>query len=276
MHALISFLGNVFYLYAAGQPIVVLNNQKVAANLLNRCAVICSDPPPNIVAAHILCGSLAIVHQFLTIFGSSRRPRRLRRIRRVAHEVSELESGVKAVNDFVAHLTRAALPGAHFEEFFPSMRHIPKQCWYEIDLAMFESLLKSAREKLHRTPCPSLVEILIKDAEKYGLSERENPWVAVIMYAADAETASAVLAWWMPAMTMYPEVQMRAQAGLDGAHLPYIRTIVREALRWQRVDLVGLPHLSTEDDRYDDVFIPKDTIMMANALPLRPGKVFGQ
>jgi hypothetical protein len=39
--------------------------------------------------------------------------------------VSELDSSVKAINDFVARLTRAALPGAHFVEFFPWMRYIP-------------------------------------------------------------------------------------------------------------------------------------------------------
>jgi len=41
--------------------------------------------------------------------------------------VSELSSNVKAVNDFVARLTRAALPGAHLVEFFPWMMHIPSR-----------------------------------------------------------------------------------------------------------------------------------------------------
>jgi hypothetical protein len=41
--------------------------------------------------------------------------------------ISELDSSVKAVNDFVVRLTRAALPGAHFVEFFPWMVHIPSR-----------------------------------------------------------------------------------------------------------------------------------------------------
>ena len=41
--------------------------------------------------------------------------------------VSELDPGVKAVNDFIARLTRAALPGAHLVEFFPWMRYIPSR-----------------------------------------------------------------------------------------------------------------------------------------------------
>jgi hypothetical protein len=41
---------------------------------------------------------------------------------------TELSPSVKAVNDFVARLCRAALPGAHFVEFFPWMMHIPSRC----------------------------------------------------------------------------------------------------------------------------------------------------
>jgi hypothetical protein len=41
--------------------------------------------------------------------------------------MSELDPSVKAINDFVARLTRAALPGAHFVEFFPWMMYIPSR-----------------------------------------------------------------------------------------------------------------------------------------------------
>jgi|SRR5712671_1089608 len=41
--------------------------------------------------------------------------------------VSELDPTVKAVNDFVARMTRAPLPGAHLVEFFPWMMYIPSR-----------------------------------------------------------------------------------------------------------------------------------------------------
>jgi hypothetical protein len=47
--------------------------------------------------------------------------------------VSELDSSVRAVNDFVARLTRAALPGAHLVEFFPWMMYIPSRCVVSLD-----------------------------------------------------------------------------------------------------------------------------------------------
>ena len=62
-NSLMIFLGDVFYLNAAGQSIVVLNTQKTAADLLDRRAAIYSDRPRNIVAAQILCGGLAITFQ---------------------------------------------------------------------------------------------------------------------------------------------------------------------------------------------------------------------
>ena len=60
---ILSLSGDIIYLSAAGQPIIVLNTQKVAADLLDRRAGIYSDRPRNIVAAQILCGGLAMVFQ---------------------------------------------------------------------------------------------------------------------------------------------------------------------------------------------------------------------
>ncbi|KAH8982107.1 cytochrome P450 [Lactarius akahatsu] len=326
-----TILGDVFYLNAAGQPIVVLNTQKVAADLLDRRAGIYSDRPRNIVAAQILCGGSILtfqyygplwrrmrkaVHEGLSSPGSFKDPQLNEalllasgllaqpatmdnHLRRAAASVimsitygtppivSELDPGIKAVNDFVARLTRAALPGAHFVELLPWMRHIPSrfakwkrdaEYWHKKDSAMFETLFNSVREKMSKgIDRPSLVGTLINDAEKYGLSDRENSWVAANMYAAGAETTSASLAWWMLAMATYPEVQKRAQAELDAVvgrsrtptfadfqRLPYIRAMVKETLRWRPVGPVGIPHLSTEDDWYNGMFIPKGTIMIAN------------
>ncbi|KAH9058060.1 cytochrome P450 [Lactarius vividus] len=337
--------GDVFYLNAAGQPIVVLNTQKAAADLLDRRSGIYSDRPRSVVSAQILCGGLNIVFQ-------NNGPL-WRRMRRAAHEglgksvaesfmrpqfneavilasglldkpatmdnhlrrsaasmimsvtydtppiVSELDPGIKAVNDFVARVLRAALPGAHFVEFFPWMRHIPSRFakwkrdaehWYEKDSAMFESLFNSVREKMSKgIDRPSLVRTLIKDAERYGLSDRENSWVAAIMYAGGSDTTSASLAWWMLAMVTYPEVQKRAQAELDAVvgrsrtptfadlqHLPFICAMVKETLRWRPVGPLGVPHCSAEDDWYNGMFIPKGTIVMANVWHLnRDPEIYG-
>ena len=53
-------LGPVVYLNVAGQPVIILNTHKAAADLLDRRANIYSDRPNNIVASDFLTGGLHI------------------------------------------------------------------------------------------------------------------------------------------------------------------------------------------------------------------------
>ena len=91
-------------------------------------------------------------------------------------------------------------------------------------------------------------------------------------------------------MVVYPETQARAHAELDAVvgrtrppnfadqpHLPYIRAMVKEVLRWRTNGPLGVPHLSTDDDWYEGMFIPKGTICIANAWHMnRDPEVYGE
>ncbi len=52
--------GDVIYLHAVGQSIIVLNSQKAAVELLDRRAVIYSDRPRNVIACDIMTGGLML------------------------------------------------------------------------------------------------------------------------------------------------------------------------------------------------------------------------
>ena len=80
------------------------------------------------------------------------------------------------------------------------------------------------------------------------------------------------------AMSLYPEVQSKAQHELDSVvgrsrlpaladrpSLPYLNAIVKETLRWHTATPLGVPHLSVADDEYDGMFIPVNSIVMVNA-----------
>jgi cytochrome P450 len=98
------------------------------------------------------------------------------------------------------------------------------------------------------------------------------------------------MAWWMLAMLAYPETQARAHAELDAIvgrarlptfadfpHLPYIRAMVKETLRWRPSGPLGVAHRSTEDDWYEGMFIPKGTICIPNVWHMnRDPKIFGK
>ena len=78
-------------------------------------------------------------------------------------------------------------------------------------------------------------------------------------------------------MLSHPEVQVRAHTELDDVvgfarpptfadlpSLPYIRAMVKEALRWSPSMPFGVPHASSADDWYEGMFIPKGTIILPN------------
>jgi hypothetical protein len=91
-------------------------------------------------------------------------------------------------------------------------------------------------------------------------------------------------------MLAYPETQARAHAELDAVigrtrlptfadypHLPYIRAMVKELLRWRPLGPIITPHRATEDDWYEGMFIPKGTICLANAWHMnRDPEIFGE
>ncbi|KAI6109264.1 cytochrome P450 [Pisolithus croceorrhizus] len=79
------------------------------------------------------------------------------------------------------------------------------------------------------------------------------------------------------AMTLYPEVQKKAQAEIDTvvgsdrlptfadrASLPYVETLVREVFRWHAVAAVVIPHRVTVDDIHNGYYIPKGTLVISN------------
>jgi cytochrome P450 len=78
-------------------------------------------------------------------------------------------------------------------------------------------------------------------------------------------------------MLAFPEVQVQAHAELDEVvgcarpptfadlpSLPYIRAMVKEALRWSPSMPFGVPHASSADDLYEGMFIPKGTVILPN------------
>jgi cytochrome P450 len=79
-------------------------------------------------------------------------------------------------------------------------------------------------------------------------------------------------------MTLYPEVQAKAQAEIDrvvGAHrlpdlsdrsqLPYVDALISEVLRCGPVNPQGVAHRLRVDDTHNGYFLPQNTIVIPNA-----------
>jgi len=207
---------------------------------------------------------------------------------------------VVAVNDFAERVFKAVSTGAHLVEFFPWLRHIPSSLakWkrdaeasYRQDSAMFEGLFKPVEANVAKgDDHQSVAATLIREVDRNKLSSRERSWLAATLYVGAADTTSAMLAFWKLAMLAYPETQARAQAELDAVvgrarlptfadypHLPYIRAMVNELLRWKPITPLTTPHRITEDSWYEGMFIPEGTICIANAWHMnRDPDLFGK
>ena len=78
-------------------------------------------------------------------------------------------------------------------------------------------------------------------------------------------------------MALNPDIQKKAQAELDAVvgpnrlpdfddqrSLVYVNAIVKEALRWQVVLPLSIPHMTMHDDEFRGYFIPAGTIILPN------------
>ncbi|THU91398.1 cytochrome P450 [Dendrothele bispora CBS 962.96] len=138
---------------------------------------------------------------------------------------------------------------------------------------------------------PSFCATIIKD-KLNEFSDVEAAYLAGTIYATGAETSSVVLAWFIHAMLLNPEVQRKVHEELDTifgrSRMPmfsdydqlrqsrstafaiffkdassstifsaYICGIVKKSLRLRPIAPVSVPHRSIEDDWYEGYYIPK-------------------
>ena len=84
-------------------------------------------------------------------------------------------------------------------------------------------------------------------------------------------------------MTLFPEVQKRAQQELDTVigtdrlptmadkeNLPYICALASEVFRWHPIAPLGVPHVSTEADVYGKFAFSKGTVFIPNIMCVEP------
>ncbi|PVF96202.1 cytochrome P450 [Serendipita vermifera] len=96
-----------------------------------------------------------------------------------------------------------------------------------------------------------------------------------IMYAAGTDNTACTFATFLSMMLLHPLAQRQIQAELDrfGAHnitlddresLPYFNAAWNESMRLNPSSPLGVPHLSTTDDIYSGMYLPKSTLYLAN------------
>ncbi|KAI6142757.1 cytochrome P450 [Pisolithus tinctorius] len=191
----------------------------------------------------------------------------------------------KVLDDFA----RYTIVGTFLVDRIPALAYLPE--WFPG--AGFKRIARESRADLHKmfdqsfefvkeqmaagvasqSVTSDLLERKTSTEEEYDIK-----WTAGVMFAGGSDTTVAAHSAFFLAMTLYPEVQRKAQAEIDAVigsdrlptfadreSLPYVDALAKEVLRWHVVGPVIMPHRLLVDDIHNGYYIPKGTLVFSNA-----------
>ncbi|RXW19105.1 hypothetical protein EST38_g6749 [Candolleomyces aberdarensis] len=288
--------GDMIYLKALGQGILVLGSRRRAVDLLDKRATIYSDRPVQPMIAMLTSSSPpryveGLPDHKISLFGTA--------IMRTAYgfdDIRQNESLIHNAEKLILELFEAATPGRYLVDYFPILQYVPS--WlpgagfkkkfndmahlnFKIRFPPFEEAkcdMEDGRKGNHPSMAHSLIERLPEESDPNRKDMEEIARnVCAVAYIAGAETTVSSATALVYVLASYSEVQTRAQAEIDKVvgsdrlpvvsdreELPYVHAIVKEVSRWHSVIPLGVAHANTEDDEYDGYFIPKGTFIFQN------------
>ncbi|EDU46689.1 O-methylsterigmatocystin oxidoreductase [Pyrenophora tritici-repentis Pt-1C-BFP] len=180
--------------------------------------------------------------------------------------------------DTMAQFATATVPGRWMVDVLPF-------CFKRTARAMAAQLNKCTnqpyafvkRQMGEKRHTPSFLSQCIDDIGADPEMEFVHKWAALALYLGGADTTVSSIMTFFLAMTVFPEVQKKAQEELDRVisgerlpvskdreSLPYIDAVMKETHRWHLVVPMGIPHSSTEEDTCRGYRIPKGAILLPN------------
>jgi cytochrome P450 len=213
------------------------------------------------------------------------------------HRIDSLESPViRQRLEFMHFMASLNVPGAYLAEKFPVLKSMPnflapwkrniqERANLETDanVAHVEDVkrdLRVGKEKGDEI-ASSLTQTLlaVRDEEGIPLSDEAFASVPASLFGAGSDTTASTMCSAILALVTHPSTldaahtEMDAIIGFDRTptfedeqHLPYMRALVKEVLRWRPVAVLGgTPHGSTEDDAYEGWRIPAGTTILGNS-----------
>jgi cytochrome P450 len=213
-------------------------------------------------------------------------------ILRISHGYEVKENNdpfLNIANLVTAHGSQAAAPGAFMVDILPFLAKVP--VWFPG--AGFKRLAHEWRGELEEMV--SAPHELVKDQMIAGVAsvsftsnllegsdisaekDHDVKWSAFSLYLGGADTTVSAIHSLFLAMTLFPDVQKKAQAEIDVVvghdrlpsfadrdSLPYTEALVTEVMRWNVVLPTCIPHCATEDDIHDGYYIPKGSLVIPN------------
>ncbi|XXG99716.1 hypothetical protein Hte_006057 [Hypoxylon texense] len=179
-----------------------------------------------------------------------------------------------------------ASPTAALLDFFPLLQYLPDvllpirrqaKAVHKKEYNLFLGQFANTRSRaLGGKSQPCFCVDLLRFREKEGYPDDVAGYMSGSLIQAGAETTSSILIGFIQAMIIFPNVVDVAHKELDRVcgdrmpdlndvpDLPYIRSCVKETLRWMPSTLLGVPHAVTCDDKYLGYEIPKGASVVYN------------
>ncbi|KAL0565197.1 hypothetical protein V5O48_016834 [Marasmius crinis-equi] len=213
----------------------------------------------------------------------------------------ENDPHVKLAEDGVRIVGAATRPGSFLVEALPLLKYVPEWLpgaswklqakeWCKVTKAMFIKPFEAANDLIASTVdlsidakgtiLPSFTSFCYQEYQ-----ETQDPAyheslvcdVAMTMFQGGSDTTVSTMTSFFLAMLANPDAQRKAQQEIDrvipAGHLPdfsdhdslpYVAALVKEALRWQNVFPMGIPHRLDEEDVYRGYRIPAESIVLIN------------
>jgi hypothetical protein len=192
--------------------------------------------------------------------------------------------------------SQAAVPGKWLVDAVPLLEHVPqwmpgagfkrfgKLC-NETITGVATKPYDFVKKQMHSADHPvSFVSKSIEQAEAEA-RDQQGPdsdaeyaikWSAASMYTGGVVTTISAMSPFFLAMSLYPDVQRKAQGEIDAVlgeshrlplfsdreQLPYVNAIVEEAQRWHPVAPMGLPHAVDQEDTIKGYRIPEGALLI--------------
>lgn len=180
-------------------------------------------------------------------------------------------------------------PGAHAIDSFPSLASLPQWMlgnWrtfgeniFEQDSAVYLDLwnrLKRETDAGTARDCFTKT-FYLNDPAKSGIDDLAAAYTCGGLIEAGSETTGTTLNNFVLCMVLFPDAQKEAQEELDRVigsdrlptwededKLPYVRSLIKEVMRWRPLNKFGMAHATSEDDWYEGYFIPKGSVAVLN------------
>ena len=124
---------------------------------------------------------------------------------------------------------------------------------------------------------PCFCNDLLRAQEKENFSDPQASYISGSLLEAGSDTTASTLYGFIQALLVWPEVLRKAQEEVDRVigpdrlpaiedyeNLPYIRSCIKESIRWMPTVILGVPHAAIKEDSYMGYVIPAGATMINN------------